>query len=66
MEKWEDIKNYEGLYKISSYGRVLSVRKNIILSPTRTISNGLCVSLSKDGKSKTMQVSRAVRIKKAG
>lgn len=62
MEKWEDIKNYEGLYKISSYGRVLSVRKNIILSPTRTISNGLCVSLSKDGKSKTMQVSRLVAI----
>ena len=29
MEIWKDIKGYEGLYKISSYGRVISVKKNI-------------------------------------
>lgn len=51
MEIWKDIKGYEGLYKISSYGRVISVKKNIVLIPTKTISNGLCVSLSKNGKS---------------
>ena len=28
MEKWKDIPNYEGLYKISSLGRVKSLHKN--------------------------------------
>lgn len=53
MENWKDIKGYEGLYKVSSYGRIMTVRKNAILCPAKTISNGLTVSLSKNGKSKT-------------
>ena len=62
MEIWKDIKGYEGLYKISSYGRVISVKKNIVLIPTKTISNGLCVSLSKNGKSEKKQISRLVAV----
>ena len=27
MEKWVDISGYEGLYRVSSYGRVFSVRR---------------------------------------
>lgn len=60
MENWKDIKGYEGLYKVSSYGRIMTVRKNAILCPAKTISNGLTVSLSKNGKSETRQVSRLV------
>ena len=60
MENWKDIKGYEGLYKVSSYGRIMTVRKNAILCPAKTISNGLTVSLSKNGKSKTKQISRLV------
>lgn len=60
MENWKDIKGYEGLYKVSSYGRIMTVRKKAILCPAKTISNGLTVSLSKNGKSKTKQISRLV------
>jgi hypothetical protein len=34
LEIWKDIKGYEGLYQISNYGRVYSVRKNIIKTCT--------------------------------
>ena len=27
MEEWKDIEGYEGLYLISNYGRVLSLRR---------------------------------------
>lgn len=60
MENWKDIKGYEGLYKVSSYGRIMTVRKNAILCPAKTISNGLTVSLSKNGKVEKKQVSRLV------
>ena len=60
MENWKDIKGYEGLYKVSSYGRIMTLRKNAILCPTKTISNGLTVSLSKNGKVEKRQVSRLV------
>lgn len=26
MENWKDIKGYKGLYKVSSYGRIMTVR----------------------------------------
>ena len=32
-EIWKDIAGFEGLYKVSNYGRVFSVRKNTILKP---------------------------------
>lgn len=35
MENWKDIKGYEGLYKVSSYGRIMTVRKNAILCPAK-------------------------------
>lgn len=31
-EKWKDIKGWEGLYKISTYGNILNIRSNNILS----------------------------------
>lgn len=34
MEEWKNIKGTEGLYQISTLGRVKSLRKNIILKPS--------------------------------
>lgn len=33
MENWKDIKGYEGLYKVSSYGRIMTVRKTQYFVP---------------------------------
>ena len=33
METWRDITGYEGLYKVSNYGNVLSIKNNKILKP---------------------------------
>lgn len=62
MENWKDVKGYEGLYKISSYGRVMTVKKDAILCPTKTISNGLVVSLRKNGKVEQKHISRLVAL----
>ena len=47
-EMWKDVEDYKGLYKISTYGRVLSLPRNTtkggILKPTKTLS-GLVVNL---------------------
>lgn len=66
-EVWKDIDEYEGLYQISSLGRVKSLKGNrkihliekiILLSNTH---NGYkSVSLSKNGKRKSFRVHRLV------
>lgn len=71
QEIWKDIDGYEGLYKVSSMGRVYSVPR---ISPTGCKVNGrfLChgdnghgykiVNLWKDGKSKIKYVHRLVAL----
>ena len=44
MEEWRDIEGYEGLYRVSNYGNVYSVRKQKILK-TRNIKGYLGVVL---------------------
>ena len=63
-EQWKDVEGYEGLYQISSYGRVRSLpRKG---TDGRTIRDSLGNSgylqthLCKNGKSKTIMVHRLV------
>lgn len=34
MEEWKDIKNFEGLYRVSNTGKVFSVKSNKILKTT--------------------------------
>lgn len=56
----EDIKGYEGLYAITSCGKVWSYKRKIFLKPTIT-GDGYCrVSLCKNGKSKNYYIHRLV------
>lgn len=60
-EIWKDIKDYEGLYKISNYGNVWSYKTNRILKPSKnTHTNHLGVILCKNGKKKRFQIHRLV------
>ncbi len=74
MEIFKDIKDYEGLYKVSNYGRIKSItrlKKNksrlqnvkSIIKSTRYNNNDYeIVDLSKNGKIKTLYVHRLVAI----
>jgi hypothetical protein len=59
QEIWKDIEGYEGLYKISSFGNVFSVRWNRLMS--LIISNGYRrVGLIKNKQNKKFFVARLV------
>lgn len=64
MEIWKDIKGYEGLYKVSTFGNVKS--NNKILKPyiekgkRSNIRDSLYVSLSNHGKVKKFYIHRLV------
>lgn len=61
VEEWKDISDYEGLYKISNLGNVLSVKRNKQLA--KSDSNGYdTVNLSKNGKTTKCKVHRLVAI----
>ena len=48
MEIWKDIKDYEGLYQISNYGRVKSLITNKILKQTKFSCGNYVVELCKN------------------
>ena len=53
METWKDIQDYEGLYQISNFGRVKSLRsKGKFLNPLPSTSGYSKVQLYKNGKSR--------------
>lgn len=60
MEEWKEIADFEGLYLISSFGRVKSIINNKILTPCIVKANGLVVGLMRNGKVEKRQVSRLV------
>ena len=64
LEEWRDIEGYEGLYKISSYGRILSTRRFRTLGGFMKYSipqNGYKQTcLCKDGIPKTFMIHRLV------
>lgn len=60
-EEWKDIEGYEGIYKISSMGRVRNNR-NMILSPNESQHGYLKVNLHKEGKIVTRHIHRLVAI----
>lgn len=66
MEEWKPVVGYEGLYEISNFGRIKSLKDNRgnykekILSPTPDKDNYELIGLSKDGKRKTKRIHRLV------
>ena len=73
-EIWKDIRESEGLYQVSNFGRVKSLKRKVyagrgktrwqyekIMSGNKTNGNGYkIVSLAKDGKSKNKYIHRLV------
>lgn len=56
----KDIEGYEGLYAITSCGKVWSYRRKKFLKPAKNKKGYLLVGLRKDNKSKLYQVHRLV------
>lgn len=61
MEEWKDIIGYEGLYKISSFGRIMN-SKNIIMKPFLHKNKYLRIGLCKESKKINHRVHRLVAI----
>lgn len=61
-EFWKDIEGYEGLYQISSFGRVKSLKygKERILKPLVDKDGYLLAILCKEGKTKNHKIHRLV------
>ena len=61
-EEWKPIQGYEGLYEVSTWGRVKSHKwqKERILVPRQNSNGYYYVTLCKDGKIKTYQIHRLV------
>lgn len=60
MERWEDIKDFEGLYQVSNLGRVWSVRRKIIVAQATHLNGYKHLTLHKDGKRYNKDVHRLV------
>lgn len=59
-EVWKDIEGYEGLYAVSNYGRVKSLRRNTILKKRTTKDGYIKVTLTVNYKAKDFTVHRLV------
>lgn len=57
---WKDIPGYETLYKVSNYGEVLSIKRNIILIPHVNASGYLAITLCKNNIRNTRTIHRIV------
>ena len=65
QEIWKDIKDYEGLYKVSNLGQVKSLNylhtgKEQVLKPDKDKLGYLQISLCKNGKIKRFKIHRLV------
>lgn len=56
----KDIKGYEGLYAVTSCGKVWSYKNKIFLKPGKDKSGYLLVTLSKNGCKQTKKIHRIV------
>lgn len=59
-EEYKDIKNYEGLYQVTSYGRVYSLISKKFLKPQKEKEGYLRVNLYKNNKMKHYPIHRLV------
>lgn len=60
-EIWRSIKDYEGLYEVSNWGRVRNTRTGRVLKPRFSgYYHYYCVNLSKNGEAKNYLIHRLV------
>ena len=59
-EEWTDIKDYEGLYQVSNFGRVRSSYTNRILTEVKNTGGYLLVTLCKNNIKSTKLIHRLV------
>jgi len=59
-ELWKEIKDFEGLYSVSTLGNIFSIKNNKLLKLKRTKKGYLTVSLNKDGATSYYRVHRLV------
>lgn len=60
-EIWKDVVGFEGLYKVSNYGRVFSVKSNCVLKPSGTYRNRKYLGVGLyNGKNHTKPIHRLV------
>jgi hypothetical protein len=62
LEIWKEISGYEGSYAISNYGKVKSIKKNLILKNIYDKKGYLYIGLSKNGKETKFKIHRLVGI----
>lgn len=60
MEIWKDVLGYEGLYMVSSLGRIKNGRTEVVLKPSKQNSGYLKVNLHSNGRQETKTVHRIV------
>ena len=60
IEKWVDIEGYEKEYQISNYGRLKSLKNNLIMKPMIATNGYLIACLWKNGKQKKYVIHRLV------
>lgn len=60
MEVWKDIEGYEGLYQVSSWGRVKRLNTGRILKGRKNTNSYLTVGLCKNGEQKDYLIHRLV------
>ena len=60
MEIWKDVKGYEGIYAVSSEGRVKSLKRGKILIVHNTSNDYFQVHLNRDGKVRYAYLHRVV------
>jgi hypothetical protein len=60
MEIWKDIIEYEGIYQVSNYGRVINIKSNKIKMFAKHSNGYLCVHLYKSGKCSAQLLHRVV------
>lgn len=59
-EVWKDIRGYEGLYRVSNRGRVITLRRGREMSYHLSAKGYLQLTLCKNGKLKSVRVHRLV------
>lgn len=60
QEIWVAVKGYEGLYKISNYGDIKSVRRGLVLTPVMISGGYYQVTLYNKGRRKNYRIHRIV------